>query len=245
MQVGRSGNMRNWSGQPTKVQSLIRAVGLKSTSTRISDLWRIAGGIAALAILSACDGGFGGQVQRNVTVADDTVTIAGPRGFCVDPRATKDSDGQAFVLLGNCAVLAAGNHPQPDYQALLTAAVRENPGGPISDQFFAVRAYLNTTDGRALLSRSGDPETVRVLDTVARGDVLYIYARDTSDGYAPNMSSEHWRAVFDLQGRIVSVAVLGFESQPISKRDGLIALQDFAGIILNENSDARLTRTGG
>jgi len=210
---------------------------------RISDLLRVAGAIAALGFLAACEGGFGGHVQRNVTVADDAVTIAGPRGFCVDPRATKDSDGQAFVLFGNCAVLAEGNHPQPDYRALLTAAVRENPGEPISDQFAAVREYLKTVDGRALLSRSGDPESVRVLDTVARGDVLYIYARDTSDGYAKDMSSEHWRAFFDVHGRIVSVAVLGFESQPISKRDGLIALQDFTGIILDNNSDASAART--
>ena len=56
------------------------------------------------------------------------------------------------------------------------------------------------------------------------------------------MSSKHWRAVFDVQGRIVSVAVLGFESQPISKRDGLIALQDFTGIIINHNSDASVAR---
>ena len=214
----------------------------KATFTRISDFVRLAGAGAALAVLAACDGGFGGQVQRNVTVADNAVTIAGPRGFCVDPQATEDSAGQAFVLLGNCAVLAAGNHPQPDYRALLTAAVRDNPGGPISEQFAAVRAYLDTADGRALLSRSGDPQTVRVLDTVSKGDVLYIYAQDTSEGYAPNMSSKHWRAVFDVQGRIVSVAVLGFESQPISKHDGLVALQDFAEIILNENSDARIAR---
>lgn len=224
------------------MQSPIRAAVPSATFTRISNLRRVAGAIAATAFLAACDGGFGGQVQRNVTVADDAVTIAGPRGFCVDPRATKDSEGQAFVLLGNCAVLAAGNHPQPDYRALLTAAVRENPGGPISEQFTAVREYLSTNEGRALLSRSGDSSTVRLLDTVARGDVLYIYAQDTSDGYAPNMSSKHWRAVFDVQGRIVSVAVLGFESQPISKRDGLIALQDFTGIIINHNSDASVAR---
>ena len=36
--------------------------------------------------------------------------------------------------------------------------------------------------------------------------------------------------------------VLGFESQPISKRDGLIALQDFTGIIINHNSDASVAR---
>ena len=226
------------------MRSLIPAAGLRATSTQISEFGRVASAVLGLAVLAACAGGFGGQVQRDVTVADDAVTIAGPRGFCVDPRATKDSEGQAFVLLGNCAILAQGNQPQPDYQALLTAAVRENFGGPISERFSAVREYLKTEDGRALLSRSGDPATVSILDTLARGDVLYIYARDTSDGYAPNMSSEHWRAVFDLQGLIVSVAVLGFENQPISKRDGLAALQNFAAIIVSKNPEVSPSGNG-
>lgn len=167
----------------------------------------------------------------------NAVTIAGPSGFCVDTRATRDAGAEAFVLLGNCAALSSANRrSQPEVRALLTAAVREYEGRPLSSQMTLLDQYLRSEEGRTLLSRSDNPDTVDVRQSFARGDVLFVRISDTSPGYAPRMSAEHWRAVFDLRGTVVSTAVLGFDDEPLSERDGLSTLEDFTRIIQSRNA---------
>ena len=220
------------------MRSRTRVERQKSTSTRISDgTIRAVLFAAALSGLAACAVDLGGSAARDITVSRNAVTIAGPSGFCVDPRATRDAGAEAFVLLGNCAALSrADRRVQPPVRALLTAAVREYEGQPLSSQMSLLDDYLRSTDGRALLSRSGDPDTVSVLASFARGDVLFVRLSDTSPGYAPRMSAEHWRAVFDWRGTVVSTAVLGFDDRPLSESDGLATLEDFTRIIRSRNS---------
>lgn len=210
---------------------------MKSTSTPISEpLRRGLAGLALLAMAGCAE--FGGPLPEEaaITVSRDAVTIAGPRGFCVDPSATKDRDGQAFVLLGNCAAIArAAGVPQPRIRALLTAAVQETEVIEVASQAPLLEAFLRSENGRAMLSRSSDAESVEILESFRQGDVLYVHARDESQGYAPGMSSDHWRAIFDLEGRVVSVAVLGFEAAPLSRAEGLRAVRDFAAQIQRAN----------
>lgn len=192
----------------------------------------------AILALSGCEGGFATSARQDVTVSRSAVTISGPSGFCVDPAATRDEGGQAFVLLGNCAALSGSNRMrQPEINALLTAAVLEGTGRPIADQLALVEEFLKSAEGRARLSRTNDPRTVKVLDSFARGDVLFLRARDSSEGYAPDMSPEYWRAIFDLKGSVVSVAVLGFEDAPLSSEVAFATVEDFARLIRTRNPD--------
>lgn len=216
---------------------------MKNTSTPISEIGgRMLAGLALLALAGCAEldglGLAGGPVppEATVTVSRSAVTISGPRGFCVDPSATKDRDGQAFVLLGNCAAITrSGAAPQPRIRALLTAAVRETEAIEVAEQAPLLEAFLRSDNGRAMLSRESDPATVDILESFQQGDVLYVHARDNSAGYAPGMSSDHWRAIFDLDGRVVSVAVLGFEANPLSRAEGLRAVREFAARIQRDN----------
>lgn len=217
---------------------------MKSTSTPISETARRALASLGLLALVGCAeldtlGMNGGAVpaEASITVSRSAVTISGPRGFCVDPSATKDRDGQAFVLLGNCAAITRSSDvPQPRVRALLTAAVRETDAIEVASQSDALAAFLRSDAGRTMLSRDQDPESVEILDSFQRGDVLYVHARDDSAGYAPGMSPDHWRAIFDLEGRVVSVAVLGFETDPLSRSEGLRTVRDFAARIQRANA---------
>ena len=53
-------------------------------------------------------------VQMQVTVADGSVVVAGPRGFCVDPKSTRTVGNVPFVMMGNCAAISGDwRAPQP------------------------------------------------------------------------------------------------------------------------------------
>ena len=200
---------------------------------------------AVLLALAGCEelGGLEGlglptPVQSGVSVSRDQVKILGPRGFCVYPSATRDRNGQSFVLLGNCAaIFRSPDAAQPDIRAVLTATVRETDTLRVATQGSVLADLLRSETGRGLLSRTGDPETVEVLDSFQRGEILFVHASDSSAGYAPEMTPAYWRAFFDLKGRIVSVAVLGFEADPISTEVGQRTVRDFAELIRRSNQD--------
>lgn len=187
--------------------------------------------------LSGCLQAPGDPAQREVTVSRSAVTIAGPSGFCVDPATLRDEEESAFVLLGNCAAIArSSRQPQPEVRALLTAAVQELEAVSIRDQGSQVAEFLKTEEGRALLSRTGDATSVGILNARKSGDVLYLHAYDKSPGYVPGMASEQWRAMFDLDGAIISLTVLGFEDEPLSADTGMATVREFASIIRRENA---------
>lgn len=192
--------------------------------------------LAGCAELGALGLSIGAIGKSAVTVSRGEVTIAGPEGFCVYPFATRDRGAQAFVLLGNCAAITRSEDaPQPAIHALLTASVRETDAIEVASQSDLLDSFLHSETGRAMLSRDKNPETVRILDSFSRGDVLYVHASDKSESYAPGMTAEHWRAFLDVDGRVVSLAVLGFEADPLSPREGLNAVRDFAEAIRRSN----------
>ncbi|WP_424971964.1 hypothetical protein [Dinoroseobacter sp. S76] len=192
--------------------------------------------LAGCAELGAIGLSIGAIGQSAVTVSRGEVTIAGPEGFCVYPFATRDRGTQAFVLLGNCAAITRSEEaPQPPIHALLTAAVRETDAIEVASQSDLLASFLRSETGRAMLSRDKNAATVTILDSFSRGDVLYVHARDESESYAPGMTAEHWRAFLDVDGRIVALAVLGFEADPLSAREGLSAVRDFAEAIRRSN----------
>ena len=175
----------------------IRAARRKSTSMRISDgrpALRAGLLLAPTALLAACMSlGGGADAPRSVQVTSDAVTIAGPSGFCVDPTATRNSGDTGFVLLGNCAAISGSARAgQPDVQAVLTAAVSApSSGGGLTANLDALEAFFRSDDGRALLSRSGDAESVQILDTRRQGGMFLLHARDTSAGEVVGVASDY------------------------------------------------------
>ncbi|WP_425092846.1 hypothetical protein [Tropicimonas sp. S265A] len=213
---------------------------MKNTSTltfrRLRALALAGVGLLTLAGCLQVPGG-GGTAQREVTVSRSAVTIAGPSGFCVDTESLRNDQDSAFVLLGNCAAIAqTARYPQPEVRALLTAAVQETGGLSIKDQSAEVTAYLKTEDGRAMLSRAGRADSVAILDTRKSGDVLFLHALDKSPGYVPGMSAEQWRAIFDLEGTVISLTVIGFDDAPLTAEAGKAMVREFASVIRRENA---------
>ncbi len=176
-------------------------------------------------------GGGGDAAPREVQVTSDAVTITGPRGFCVDPASTRNEGDTGFVLLGNCAVISGrARAQQPDIPAVLTAAVaaRSSGGSNLTETLGELDAYFRSDEGRALLSRSGDLESVTILETRSVGDMFLLHARDTSGGAVAGVSQDYWRAYLDLGPRLATLSVLALADQDVSDEYALATLISFA-----------------
>ncbi|MBV1868689.1 MAG: hypothetical protein KUG69_12415 [Marinosulfonomonas sp.] len=183
-------------------------------------------------------GGFGlhARVPEKILVANHSVIIAGPPGFCVDRSATHDTGIGAFVLLGSCASIA--NNPgaaTPNVPGLLTASVSGESGATVGSKPNRLRAFFSSPAGRAALARNGDAASVKILDTRYRDGAFFIHARDTGAGRTKGLATDYWRGLFDVKGRIVTVTLNEFKGKPMSDAAGLATLNAFATRIRLEN----------
>ncbi len=199
-----------------------------------------AAALAALLALAACvpgiEGGSGGggpnlsfgSAKAVMPVLGAGLIVAGPRGYCVDRAASRDSAEAAFVLLGSCAAIARSPlAPSPPVPVILTASVI--PGGTdISAQLEPLAAFFRSEGGRAALSRSGEAATVEIVDIFDRDGALFILAADTSEaGSGAVVEAEYWRVILALNGHIVTLSSMGLRDRPLSREDKRAALEAF------------------
>lgn len=160
---------------------------------------------AVCAALTACvmDTGSGGSA----TILGGAVTIGTPTGYCIDRSAGTNSRDSAVVLMGKCS--EAGTAPP----ALITVSVGTidsagvlNAGGP------ALAAFFTSSQGRAMLSRSGRAADVRVAGIVKSERAYLIHLIDRRAG-------DHWRAVTAASGRLVTISAVGAGNPVLAPAD--------------------------
>ncbi len=206
-------------------------------------IWTSRALVLTFVLVAACGrigggGPSGSPPVRAVSVTSDMVTVTGPEGFCVDPESTRDSGDTAFVLMGNCAVISDRRSAgQPAVQAILTASLSEaDPSQTLRGAIPDLGTFFTSEEGRQLLSRAGEAETVEVLDSFHQGDVFYLRARDSSASEIQNVSSDYWRSYLDVDDRIATLTVLGREDSPIPADTSLQTLRDFTQAVLDANA---------
>ena len=181
--------------------------------------------LAGLLLLAGCVpgvGGFAAAPLRAQAVLAGAVTVAAPRGYCVEPAAVLETADSALVLIGRCT----GGAANPRAPAILSAAVsRPGSGLDIAASGEALAGFFGSEPGRAALSRSGSAATVTVLETVVVGEAFVIALRDTSPD--PTASPESWRAVLVLAGRLVTLTVTGTAAAPLDPEAGRALLDRF------------------
>lgn len=260
MRLERFGNTPSLLGAHDRAPLPIPALREKPISIWTFDPVRgFAKGALLLACLAltACGGGFGGggstgstaagsqgsfgnffgtRPASEVTVTQNEVRIIGPEGYCVDPTGTDDQGATAVVLLGNCAAIPGSlRQVQPAQPAVLLASVGANPGAPIAARLAEMDSYLRSEEGRAALSQSGNAEMVEVLDSFAQEDTLYMRVRDNGPLADPDRAAEHWRAIFDVKGALVTLSVIGLRNDPLLPQAGLETLQAFTMKVQERN----------
>lgn len=211
---------------------------------RISDMRRAGLALAIVTALAACDpAAMGGAADSTrVTVAGRDITIAAPPGFCVDPASTSVGAAGAFVMVSDCALLGGRPNGTPPAGAVMTASiasatVRPAEGdGEGAGSLAELERVAATAQGRALLSRSGRGDRVRVAATRSRNGVLYMLIEDRGAQPIDGIEPQFWRAFLEVQGQLAVISVLGFEGAGVGPTEGLAYLQSFADAIQRANS---------
>lgn len=179
----------------------------------------------AVATLGACEAGpdVGRRAAEAVRLPDG-MTVAGARGWCVDPGMTRTGGSDAVVVLGSCAALAGdAMAPRPPVPGVVTVSV--DMGGEAPPPADLLEGFFRTDAGRATLARDGRAETVTVLETRRSGDRLFLHARNRETALLPGETPEYWRAFAPVDGRLVTVSLMLPENRPVSRADGLAALE--------------------
>lgn len=199
----------------------------------------LAAALAALAVLPGClDFGGADDLVASAVVTRGEITIAGPRGFCVDTPTLRDGRDGGFVLLASCAALSGlPDAPRPAIPVVLSAMISATPeaeglAGALPD----VAAYFRSPEGRASLSRTDDPDSVEVLETRVASEILFLQVRDASAADGPDIEPVYWRAILAVKGHIVTLSAMAPAGQP---GDGaLVMLEAFVASVRRENAAA-------
>lgn len=196
---------------------------------------------AALALLAACDpAAMGGSNSATVAVAGRSVQVVAPASFCVDPGSTNVSASGAFVMVSDC-VLLGGRGAEGDGEpigAVMTASISAGglaASGARAQSLAEIARFAGTTEGRAVLGRSGRGESVRILATRTRNDVLYMLIEDRGPQPLAGIEPRFWRAFLEVQGQMTVLSVLGFEGAGVGPTQGLAYLQAFADAVQRAN----------
>ncbi len=166
----------------------------------------------------------------SIKIAQGAVTIAGPPGYCIDPSASRDDEKGAFVLLGSCASLAgSADSASPRTAAILTATISPSGAGQadLSAFFPTMAKFLQSESGRAALSRSGKAKSVKILKIASVGDVMYVSVRDIARADGQEVEPDYWRALFAVNGQIVTLSVLSLGAMPLDQAAKRALLEKF------------------
>lgn len=165
---------------------------------------------------------------RTVRLSSSGVTVAGPSGFCVDAASVKDHSSGGFVLVLPCT----GPVQRPAVLSLsvsapLTSAAHFDPD--------TVLEFFNSEEGRRALSHTGQAQTVTLLESEISDHTIWLHARDTAQPLVPGGSEEYWRAIFALDGQIMTATASSLAHQPMSPAALKSVLSDFQGVLMRQN----------
>ncbi|MCX8509058.1 MAG: hypothetical protein ORN49_09320 [Rhodobacteraceae bacterium] len=170
------------------------------------------------------------KTWASMMLAGGGVTVAGPSGYCVDPSASHEGKKGAFVLLGSCASLAgSSDRASPQTAAILTATTSPSGAGEatLSGFFPTMARFLQSDAGRKALSRSGQARTVTIQKIASVEDVMYVSVRDTARAPGQDVETDYWRALFSLNGQIVTLSVLSLKTMPLDQTAKRALLERF------------------
>ena len=185
-----------------------------------------AGGVfLALAWLSAC---VMVAPERATSLASGAIQLQAPAGYCVDPMASRPAAN--FAVLAPCATLGV-DAPVPEVVGLVTVQTGEDGSGSIAVDEIALRDFLITDDGRALLSNAGRAQDIRILSTQAFDDQVMVHFSDAGPPPLAGLQNQEWRAFRNVGGRLVTIGVRGLAAAPLADGPGAALLkQVIAGL---------------
>ena len=111
--------------------------------------------------------------------------------------------------------------PSPVLSATITGVESDGNAGSLR----RLTGFLQTTPGRAQLSRSGDPGDVAVEEATFAEGAIWLLIHD--QGNPRSFDETYWRAILPVAGRIITLSVLAAREHPFEHDSGLAILRGF------------------
>jgi len=172
---------------------------------------------AAIAVaLAGCDAATGlapaaaSRQMTEVDMAGGQVTLATPTGYCIDPRSVRKSPKAGFALVARCDTLDARGFSAARELALITVTT-----GPL-----AAGARSPSMED---LTRAVAP--ARILERTTRNG-LPMVRLETDNGSVGDVSPQHWRTAFALNGQMLGLALYAPETSGAMDAEGPAVLSD-------------------
>ncbi len=177
--------------------------------------------------------------QTSVRLASSDLILTAPDGFCVDQNSVKDTQRVGFVMMADCAALHGTAAQGASLKlVMLTASVSAPLGDATSLQSQTLAQFFETTEGRAVLSRSGDPSQVSANASVLSGDILVLRASDTSPTLHKGLAQDESRVIVIAKGRLVSLTGIPLIATHAARNNADALVIELARQLKADNSDS-------
>ncbi|MBE0412008.1 dihydroxy-acid dehydratase [Yoonia sp.] len=195
-------------------------------------MWRY--GCAGLALLAvtAC---LSAPPVQSIALLGGEIVVTPPAGYCVDPSAGRAADG--FAVIAACASLSEEG-ALPSVIGVATVQVGPPNSGIAYGEESGLRDLLVSDAGAKLLSATGNGDTITVVGSQVSGRVVSVHFNDIGPPPLTGLQSEEWRAFLNMNGRLVTVAVRGPESAPLTDGTGAWLLNMMVKSLLTTVNDA-------
>ena len=154
------------------------------------------------------------STQTDIAAHGRRVRIEPAKGLCIAEDSISVAEGGAFAMIADCAPKANASSAGPGFPGVLTVSISGEKGfngnEVSSDELSNLKAFLDTPLGRQSLSRGGNGEDVKILETREIGDALYVHVESRGEDALAVFAPRFWRAFVRVNERLVLATASGF-----------------------------------
>ena len=183
----------------------------------------VSGCVLPDAIAGGAQSNTGAKSDLRETMQVGGLKLAGPSGFCPLEATQQSVGGAEFVAFAPCS---------GDAGAILAATVGgKNSAAGLTMKSEVLGPYFRTEDGLAALRGAGRQDDISVHDVADyKGTVILQLTR-----IVKGQATESWRALMQVDGRLVTLTVRPRQGQTVPARDGKRLITRFVDAIQGAN----------
>lgn len=179
--------------------------------------------LGAILALIGCEPATQRPNLQELAVLNGAITVAAPKGYCIDKTASASRGPATVVLIGRCT----------DQGQVTAAVVSLTLGGPGSAGVLvagpqALAAYFASQAGRKVLARDGDPDHVQIVAVQSAGRGVLLHLDDQEAG-------AYWRAITAIKGRLVTISASGVAGEPLTQTQARRLVVDTMALLEQRN----------
>jgi len=173
-----------------------------------------------------------GSGIRTLSLLQGDVRVRGPEGYCIDQSASRARSG--FAVLAGCALLSEDAAIMPNLDGLITVQFGDPDTASVSGNEEAFSAFLRSDAGRGLLAMDGTAQSITDAQILTDREGILVRFQDASGPAFAGTTAEQWRGFLDVNGRLVTISVLSFQRNQLSRSEGerllVVAMAELAEV---------------